>query len=68
MADQDFKEIINHQVYLLRLQRKNQTGQWVISLQPAWESRQRVFTDLDSLTIYLHEQMSGNREQANEQE
>jgi len=51
----------DYRVYLLRLRRNARTGKWYISLQPAQESRQRVFTDLDSLSLYLEEQMRGGQ-------
>ena len=48
----------NYQVYLLRLQREAESEKWVISLQYAQESKQRVFADLESLVLFLSKQMS----------
>jgi len=49
-----------YQVYLLRLRRDQQDARWTISLQPAQESKQHVFVDVESLLLYLHKQMDMN--------
>ncbi len=60
MSQNDNRSAIptNYQVYLLRLQREPETENWYISLQHAQENKQRVFADLNSLALYLGQQMS----------